>query len=55
MVGIMGSGQRTDYSKEKTGGKLTGLFMDTGDIGMLERKDYENLNLVSLLLGCLLW
>lgn len=37
---------RMDFSVSEYGGKLTALFTDTGISGMLEAKDYENVDLV---------
>lgn len=43
----MSNGIRLDFSKEEIGGILSGLFTETGILGMLKAKVYENIDLVS--------
>lgn len=44
---MRGASQGMDNSKAKNGGRITGLFRNTGVIGMLEGKDYKIPDLVS--------
>lgn len=43
-----------DYSQGIIGGRLSGFFLDTGVIGMLEASDYDNMDMVSTFIAALI-
>lgn len=47
----MGNEIKVDFSKVEIGGRLTGFFMETGILGMLHGKYFENVDLVALCFG----
>jgi len=49
--GSAGMGLQVDFSKGECGGRLSGIFMETGILGMLETKDYNALDTVSPFIG----